>query len=140
MDGPWNSGKQWELIDGLETARAMDSGDGTASVKLDKDSAAVAMTLAARTRSNPARDPATGPRAGRGHGQRLRQGWREDHHGSCRKGRCHLAWQVADGRSRLAGWQPDIQVAPNGAVRPLRWRAFNPVAATRPGHRLLRDS
>ena len=71
MDGPWNSGDQWERIDDLEQALAMDGGDGTASVKLDKDSAAVAKKLAARTLSDPASDPATGADLGAGPGAGL---------------------------------------------------------------------
>ncbi len=71
MEGPWNSGDQWERIDDLEQAMAMDGGDGTASVKLDKDSNAVAKKLAARTKSDPSSDPATGADLGAGPGAGL---------------------------------------------------------------------
>jgi Mn-containing catalase len=71
MDGPWNTGDQWERIDDLEQALAMDGGDGTASVKLDKGSAALDKKLAARTMSDPAKDPATGADLGAGPGAGL---------------------------------------------------------------------
>ena len=68
MEGPWNSGDQWDRIDDLDQATAMDGGDGTASVKLDKDSMAVAKKLAARTMSDPAVDATTGADLGAGPG------------------------------------------------------------------------
>jgi Mn-containing catalase len=71
MNGPWNSGEQWERIDDLDQSLAMDGGDGTASVDLDKDDRAVATKLAARTMSDPAKDPATGADLGAGPGAGL---------------------------------------------------------------------
>ncbi len=71
MEGPWNSGDQWERIDALEEAMAMDGGDGTASVELDADSAAAAKKLSARTMSDPTKDPATGADLGAGPGAGL---------------------------------------------------------------------
>ena len=71
MDGPWNSGEQWDRIDNLEEALAMDGGDGLASVKLDTATAAVAEKLMARTMSDPSSDPATGVDLGAGPGAGL---------------------------------------------------------------------
>ncbi len=68
MKGPWNSGDQWDRIDDLDKAMAMDGGDGTATVKLDKDNAATAKKLADRTLSDPSTDPATGADLGAGPG------------------------------------------------------------------------
>ena len=71
MEGSWNTGDQWERIDDLEKAMAMDGGDGLAAVKLDKATAAVAEKLARRTASNPSIDPATGADLGAGPGSGL---------------------------------------------------------------------
>ena len=71
MDGPWNSGDQWDRIDNLDEAMAMDGGDGTASVKLDPSTAKVAKKLAVRTLSDPAVDPQTGADLGAGPGAGL---------------------------------------------------------------------
>src|ERR1700710_1901917 len=46
MDGPWNSGDQWDRIDDLETVMPFDDGDGTASVKLTKKDQDIAAALA----------------------------------------------------------------------------------------------
>ena len=71
MDGPWNSGDQWERVDDLEASIPMDGGDGTASVKLDKAAASVVAKLAKRTQSDPKSDPATGADLGAGPGAGL---------------------------------------------------------------------
>jgi Mn-containing catalase len=68
MNGPWNSGDQWERVDDLNATLPIDGGDGTASVKLDKKVAAVAEKLAARTLSDPSLDPTTGVDLGAGPG------------------------------------------------------------------------
>ncbi len=68
MDGPWNSGKQWDRIDDLEQTMPIDGGDGTASVGLDADDATVAEKLAARTASAATEDPKTGVDLGAGAG------------------------------------------------------------------------
>ena len=68
MDGPWNSGDQWERIDDLEQTMPIDGGDGTASVVLDSDDAKVSAQLAARTASDPMIDPMTGVELGAGPG------------------------------------------------------------------------
>ena len=70
-EGPWNTGDQWDRVDDLEAAIPMDGGDGSASVKLDKETAAVAQKLAARTTSDPKSDPATGVDLGAGPGAGL---------------------------------------------------------------------
>jgi Mn-containing catalase len=68
MQGPWNSGDQWDRIDDLEQTMPIDGGDGLASVALDKTDAATVEALAARTMSNPASDPTTGVDLGAGPG------------------------------------------------------------------------
>ena len=70
-DGPWNSGPQWERIDDLEETMPIDGGDGTASVALDADELAAATKLAARTKSNPGKNPTTGVDLGAGPGAGL---------------------------------------------------------------------
>ena len=71
MDGPWNSGEQWQRVDDLETAMPMDDGDGTASVKLGKVENSAATALAKRTLSDPSIDPPTGADLGAGPGAGL---------------------------------------------------------------------
>ena len=71
MNGSWNSGDQWERIDDLNDALAMDGGDGTVSVKLDKTSKALDAKLAARLESDPSGDPQTGADLGAGPGAGL---------------------------------------------------------------------
>jgi Mn-containing catalase len=71
LDGPWNSGDQWDRIDDLEGSIPMDGGDGKAAVKLDKASSAVVAKLVKRTESDPTSDPATGADLGAGPGAGL---------------------------------------------------------------------
>lgn len=71
MDGPWNSGPQWERVDDLNESLPIDDGDGTATVKLDKASEGVVIQLGARTRSDPSIDPTTGIDLGAGPGAGL---------------------------------------------------------------------
>ena len=68
MDGPWNSGDQWERVDDVMATLPLDDGDGTASVLLDTATEAVAAKLAARTMSDPSLDPETGVDLGAGPG------------------------------------------------------------------------
>jgi Mn-containing catalase len=68
MDGPWNSGEQWDRIDDLEQVMPFDKGDGTATVALGKKDEAVAAALAARTKSDPAANLTTGADLGAGPG------------------------------------------------------------------------
>jgi len=68
MDGPWNSGEQWDRYDDLEQVMPFDEGDGTASVKLAKKDEAAAAALAKRTVSDPASNVTTGADLGAGPG------------------------------------------------------------------------
>jgi Mn-containing catalase len=68
VEGPWNSGPQWERIDDLEQAMPIDGGDGFASVDLSPQEKKTLKKLAARTLSNPAVDPETGVDLGAGPG------------------------------------------------------------------------
>ena len=71
MDGPWNSGDQWERVDEVEDNLPLDDGDGTASVKLDKGAQSAVTALAKRTKSDPGSDPETGADLGAGPGAGL---------------------------------------------------------------------
>jgi Mn-containing catalase len=69
MQGPWNSGEQWERVDDLSQVLPADSGgDGTASVKLGPAQAAAAQAMMARLKSDPASNPVTGADLGAGPG------------------------------------------------------------------------
>lgn len=68
MNGPWNSGDQWQRVDEVDASLPFDGGDGTASVKLRHDDRAALEKLALRTMSNPASDPMTGADLGAGPG------------------------------------------------------------------------
>ncbi|MEX2495894.1 MAG: manganese catalase family protein [Woeseia sp.] len=60
LRGPWNSGPEWTYVDDREKQVAVDGGDGSASVKLSRTAKAAMDKLAARTKSRPDADPATG--------------------------------------------------------------------------------
>lgn len=81
MDGPWNSGEQWDRIDDLNhVLPADDGGDGTASVKLGSADNAALQKMMQRLKSDPASDPMTGADLGSGPGAgRTKRG---DHGGS----------------------------------------------------------
>ncbi len=66
MEGSWNTGEQWDRDEG--PTPALDGGDGSASVELDKADRKVAETMAKRTESDPAGDPLTGADLGAGPG------------------------------------------------------------------------
>jgi Mn-containing catalase len=66
LRGPWNQGEQWEFIENREKQAAVDGGDGSASVKLNRADMAIAKKVAARTMSDPASDPTTGAELGQG--------------------------------------------------------------------------
>jgi Mn-containing catalase len=69
MDGPWNSGEQWDRIDDLnQVLPADDGGDGTASVKLGPVETAALQKMSQRLKSDPASDPMTGVDLGAGPG------------------------------------------------------------------------
>jgi Mn-containing catalase len=74
VEGPWNSGAQWDRIDDLEQTMPIDDGDGTASVTLSAADEAVAAKLALRTASDPSTDPETGVDLGAGPGAGLISG------------------------------------------------------------------
>lgn len=68
MDGPWNSGEQWDRVDDLAGSIPMDGGEGVPTVAMPKADVAALTQLAARTMSNPATDPMTGADLGAGPG------------------------------------------------------------------------
>lgn len=68
VEGPWNSGEQWQRIDDVEGSLPLDGGKGDASVDLDKAQKAASKALAARTASDPSGNPATGADLGAGPG------------------------------------------------------------------------
>jgi Mn-containing catalase len=66
--GPWNSGDGWKVVADRNAQAAVDGQDGTASVKLTKEEAALTERLAARTQSDPTISPVTGAALGAGPG------------------------------------------------------------------------
>jgi Mn-containing catalase len=64
IDGPWNSGPQWQPVSERERQAAVDGGDGSASVRLGKAEQALAEKSARRTASRTDIDPATGVELG----------------------------------------------------------------------------
>ena len=68
MQGPWNSGEQWDRIDDLEQTMPIDGGDGSASVDLTAIDRAALEQMAIRGQSDPTSDPTTGAELGAGPG------------------------------------------------------------------------
>lgn len=69
MEGPWNSGDEWERIDDVAGAIPVDGGDGLASVqKLSPVEKKSLTQLAKRTKSKPGGNPTTGADLGAGPG------------------------------------------------------------------------
>ncbi len=68
VDGPWNSGDEWQRIDDPAQAVAIDGGDGLASVKLSGAELTDAKAAAMRTMSDPSVNPTTGADLGAGPG------------------------------------------------------------------------
>ena len=66
--GSWNSGPQWQHVDDMDDMAAVDGGDGTASVKLDRKIERLIDAAAMRTASHPESDPITGADLGAGPG------------------------------------------------------------------------
>ncbi len=66
--GSWNSGPQWEHVDDPAQQVAVDGGDGSASVKLDRKTEKLVHAAAVRTASHPETDPVTGADLGAGPG------------------------------------------------------------------------
>lgn len=92
MDGPWNSGDQWERMDELAPA---DGSEGLATVELDKREMKVAAAMAARTMSDPGVDATTGADLGAGPGAGRTSegdmGGASDVHDAARKARAMTA-------------------------------------------------
>lgn len=63
-DGPWNSGPEWERLDGDAARQPADGGEGTAQVTLPSEQMETLKVLAARTASDPEADPLTGAELG----------------------------------------------------------------------------
>ena len=69
MQGPWNSGDEWERIDDVVSAIPLGGGDGSASVKgLSSREKKDLKAAAVRTISDPTRNPTTGTDLGAGPG------------------------------------------------------------------------
>jgi Mn-containing catalase len=68
VEGPWNTGEQWERVDDITAAIPLDGGDGIATVDLGDGDQAIVAALAKRTRSDPAANPTTGADLGAGPG------------------------------------------------------------------------
>lgn len=66
MEGPWNSGEEWERVDS-HTA-PVDDGDGKASVNLSGREKKDVQAAAERTKSDPSGNPTTGADLGAGPG------------------------------------------------------------------------
>lgn len=60
MEGSWNNEMQFKRVDDWKAMTAVDGGDGSASVQLDKAADEIVKAMAARTASNPSIDPVTG--------------------------------------------------------------------------------
>lgn len=69
MQGPWNSGEQWNRVDDLnEVLPADDGGDGTATVNLGPSDASAMKKMVARLKSDTSGNPVTGSDLGAGPG------------------------------------------------------------------------
>lgn len=69
MEGPWNSGPQWDRVDDLSRVLPADqNGDGSASVKLGASDMAAVERMMTRVQSDPGADPVTGADLGAGPG------------------------------------------------------------------------
>jgi len=68
MQGPWNSGEQWDRVDDLNEVLPADSGDGSASVNLGPSDTAALQKMMVRLKSDPSSDPTTGADLGAGPG------------------------------------------------------------------------
>ena len=68
VEGPWNSGEEWDRLDDVASAIPLDGGDGLASVKLKAQEAKDGKAAAKRTASDPSFNPTTGTDLGAGPG------------------------------------------------------------------------
>jgi Mn-containing catalase len=66
--GPWNTGKQWEVISDREKQSAVDGGDGQAVSGLTAEQKRAVQQFATRTQSAPNKNPITGADLGAGPG------------------------------------------------------------------------
>jgi len=66
LEGPWNTGPEWERVDERDKQAAVDGGDGMPTVKLDRKSQQAYNQAAARTASRTDTDPMTGAELGAG--------------------------------------------------------------------------
>lgn len=66
MRGPWNSDAHFQYVDDRDQQRAVDGGDGLASVQLKSDERRCVQQAATRTTSDPQSDPVTGAELGMG--------------------------------------------------------------------------
>jgi len=64
VEGPWNSGTQWEVLSNPEDLMAVDGGSGEPTVELTADEQALVIAMAARTASDATSDPLTGAEMG----------------------------------------------------------------------------
>lgn len=64
--GPWNDGEAWQTVSNRDDQCAVDGGDGSASVRLAPEEAAILDQMAARTMSDPESNPLTGAELGQG--------------------------------------------------------------------------
>ncbi|MFW2828873.1 manganese catalase family protein [Sphingomonas sp. ID0503] len=72
VEGPWNSGEQWQRVDDIPGSLPFDEGgDGTASVTLSGDEKDAYDRMTVRLASDPAADPLTGADLGAGPGAGL---------------------------------------------------------------------
>ena len=69
LQGPWNSGEEWDRVDDIISAIPLDGGDGTASVSgLSSREKKDLKATAVRTGSDPTSNPTTGTDLGAGPG------------------------------------------------------------------------
>lgn len=68
VEGPWNSGENWQVVSDRDAQAAVDGGDGMASITLTKADKDILDQLAVRTLSDPETDPITGAELGAGPG------------------------------------------------------------------------
>ena len=68
VNGPWNSGKEWQRIDDVEASIPVDGGDGMASVQLTQMDQIALSEMASRTQSQTSLNPTTGADLGAGPG------------------------------------------------------------------------
>lgn len=64
IQGPWNSGADWQVVSDREAQCAVDGGDGKAQTLLTEDELQVVSQMAERTSSDPASQPLTSAELG----------------------------------------------------------------------------